>query len=228
MIKSLVNARRFNGMGVFARFSLLLAVTGPVMAGDVPLAVLQFVENNCVECHDTDTKKGGLDLTALKFDPANLTNFSRWVLVHDRVSNGEMPPKKKPRPEASELEAFTKSLASSLVSVEQARMAKEGRATRRRLNRYEYENALRDLLHAPWLQVRDSLPEDGEVDRFNKIGDARDVSHVQMRKYLGAADYALREAMAPRAEPGPAKVHRYYARDQRSYTNKMKYSVFNT
>src|SRR5436190_956956 len=228
MIKSLVNTRRFNGMRVFARFSLLLAVTGPVMAGDGPVAVRQFVEKNCVECHDADTKKGGLDLSALKFDPANLTNFSRWVLVQDRVSNGEMPPKKKPRPEASELEAFTKSLASSLVSVEQARMAKEGRATRRRLNRYEYENALRDLLHAPWLQVRDSLPEDGEADRFNKIGDALDVSHVQMARYRGAADYALRQAMATQAERPEPKVKRYYARDQRSYTGPMKFSVFNT
>src|SRR2546430_153408 len=228
MIKSLVNTRRFNGMRVFARFSLLLAVTGPVMAGDGAVAVRQFVEKNCVECHDADTKKGGLDLSALKFDPANLTNFSRWVLVQDRVSNGEMPPKKKPRPEASELEAFTKSLSLSLVSVEQARMAKEGRATRRRLNRYEYENALRDLLHAPWLQVRDSLPEDGEADRFNKIGDALDVSHVQMARYLGTADYALRQAMATQVERPKPKVKRYYARDQRSYTGPMKFNVFNT
>src|SRR3989440_379534 len=228
MTRSLVNTRRFIGMKVLARLSLLLAVSGPVMAGDTPVTVRQFVEKNCVECHDTDTKKGGLDLTSLKFDPANSTNFSRWVLVHDRVSNGEMPPKKKPRPEAADSETFTKSLASELASVEHARMAKEGRATRRRLNRYEYENALRDLLHAPWLQVRDSLPEDGEAERFNKIGDALDVSHVQMARYLGAADYALREAMAPQAEPPSPKVHRYYARDQHSYTRPMKSTVFNT
>src|SRR6266566_3035404 len=215
-------------MKAFARFSLLCAVAAPVMARDLPRASRQFVEQYCVECHDADTKKGGLDLTELKFDPANSTNFSTWVLVHDRVSNGEMPPKKKARPEASELEAFTKSLSSALVSVERARMAREGRATRRRLNRYEYENALRDLLHAPWLQVRDSLPEDGEEDRFNKIGDALDVSHVQMARYLGAADYALRQAMAPQAEPPQPKVRRYYARDQRSYTGPMKFSVFNT
>src|SRR5437879_401737 len=187
-------------MKVFVRFGLLFAVAAPVMARDLLRASRQFVEQYCVECHDADAKKGGLDLTALQFDPANSTNFSRWVLVHDRVSNGEMPPKKKARPEAAELEAFTKSLSSSLVSVEQARMEKEGRATRRRLNRYEYENALRDLLHATWLQVRDSLPEDGEADRFNKIGDALDVSHVQMARYLGAADYALRQAMATQAE----------------------------
>ena len=220
--------RRFNGMKVFARFSLLFAAAAPVMAGDLPRATRLFVEKHCVECHDADTRKGGLDLTALKFDPANSTNFSRWVLVHDRVNKGEMPPKKKPRPEAAELASFVRSLCSSLVSAEQARMAKEGRATRRRLNRYEYENALRDLLQAPWLQVRDSLPEDGEADRFNKIGDALDVSHVQMARYLGAADYALRQAMATQAERPEPKVRRYYARDQRSYTDPMKFSVFNT
>src|SRR5207249_1508854 len=116
----------------------------------------------------------------------------------------------------------------SLVSVEQARMAKEGRATRRRLNRYEYENALRDLLRAPWLQVRDSLPEDGEALRFNKIGDALDVSHVQMARYLAAADYALRQAMATHADRPETRITRYYTRDQRSYTGPMKFNVFNT
>jgi hypothetical protein len=215
-------------MKVFTRFSLLCAVASPVMARDLPRASRQFVEQYCVECHDADTKKAGLDLTALKFDASNPTNFSTWVLVHDRVSNGEMPPKKQARPDSVASEAFIKSLASSLTEAEEARAAKEGRATQRRLNRYEYENALRDLLHAPWLQVRNSLPEDGEAYRFNKIGDALDVSHVQMARYLSAADYALRQVMATQAERPQTKVQRYYARDQRSYTGPMKFSVFNT
>ena len=187
-----------------------------------------FLQNHCVECHDAETQKGGLDLTALKFDLANPTNFTKWVLVHDRVNSGEMPPKKKARPEAAELTAFTQSLSKSLASAEEASVTKEGRATQRRLNRYEYENALRDLLHAPWLQVRDSLPEDGESHRFNKVGDALDVSHVQMARYLGAADYALRQAMATHATRPETKTVRYYARDQRSYTGPMKFNVFNT
>jgi len=190
--------------------------------------VRAFLEKHCTECHDAETKKGDLDLTALKLELANPTNFSKWVLVHDRVVAGEMPPKKKARPAAAELEAFAKSLASSLIEAEQARVAREGRATQRRLNRYEYENALRDLLHAPWLQVRDSLPEDGEAHRFNKIGDALDVSHVQMARYLNAADYALRQAMATHATRPETVTKRYYARDQRSYTGPMKFSVFNT
>ena len=223
-----MNTRRLIARKAIALPGVFFATVTALTAGELPRASRLFVEKHCVECHDAATKKGGLDLTSLRFEPAFSSNFSRWVLVHDRVSNGEMPPKKKARPEAAEREAFTKSLAASLVSVERASIAKEGRATRRRLNRYEYENALRDLLHAPWLQVRDSLPEDGEADRFNKIGDALDVSHVQMARYLGAADYALRQVMATQAERPEPRVRRYYARDQGSYTGPMKFSVFNT
>src|SRR5437870_5617180 len=127
--------RRLIGNNFFVQPGLLLVAAGTVLAGELPPASKLFVEKHCLECHDTDTKKGDLDLTMLKFDPANSTNFSKWVLIYDRVSKGEMPPKKKARPEASELQVFTKSLSSALVSVERARMAKDGRATRRRLNR---------------------------------------------------------------------------------------------
>ncbi|PYL00534.1 MAG: hypothetical protein DME19_04815 [Verrucomicrobia bacterium] len=49
-----------------------------------------------------------------------------------------------------------------------------------------------------------------------------------MARYLSAADYALRQTMATSAERPATKITRYYARDQRSYTGPMKFSVFNT
>lgn len=200
----------------------------PAASGELPVASHRFVEHYCVECHDAETKKGGLDLSALTFDPGNSTNFARWVLIHDRVSTHEMPPKKKARPDPAESDAFVQSVAEKLIASEKANDLKEGRAVQRRLNRYEYENALRDLLNAPWLQVRDSLPEDGEAFRFNKVGGALDVSHVQMARYLNAADYALRQVVATEVEQPAPRVRRYYARDQRSYTGPMKFTVFNT
>jgi hypothetical protein len=210
-------------------FTVAAVSIGLSPASAAPVAEISaFVQKHCVECHDADTKKGDFDITALKWNVSDTTNFSKWVLVHDRVAAGEMPPKKKARPQATELDGFKASLASALTGVEKERLASEGRATRRRLNRYEYENALRDLLHAPWLQVRDSLPEDGEAYRFNKVGDALDVSHVQMARYLNAADYALRQAMATHDTRPETKTVRYYARDQRSYTGPMRFSVFNT
>lgn len=197
-------------------------------AAEPPADIRRFLDRHCLECHDADTQKGKLDLSKLSWDLTNPTNFNRWVLIHDRTSNGEMPPAKKPRPSPQDRTSFLGPLDTQLARVDQQRMDREGRSIQRRLNRYEYENALRDLLHAPWLQLRDSLPEDGEAYRFNKVGDVLDVSHVQMARYLSTADFALRQAMASHAERPETRTQRFYTRDQRSYTGPMKFSVFNT
>lgn len=216
------------GRNFFTRFFTLCGVAAFLSSAVAAPKLQPFLQKHCLECHDAEVKKGGLDLSTLKFDLANRTNFSQWVKAFDRVQAGEMPPKKNTQPELAERDGFLASLGSALTTADEKRIAQEGRATRRRLNRYEYENALRDLLRAPWLQIRDSLPEDGEAFRFNKVGDALDVSHVQMARYLGAADYALRQAMIPFAERPETTTKRYYTRDQRSFTGPMKFSVFNT
>jgi hypothetical protein len=188
--------------------------------------VQDFLEVHCYDCHSAELKKGGLDLTTLVFQPEDPRNFASWVKVFDRVSAGEMPPKK--RPAAADLEGFTREVAAALLAAEQKRVASEGRATRRRLNGYEYENALRDLFSAPWLQVRGQFPDDGEAYRFNRIGDALDVSHVQIARYLSAADYAVRQVLSVQLQKRPTTTKRYYARDQRTLTSKFTGNVFNT
>jgi hypothetical protein len=145
-------------------------------------------------------RKGDLDLTALAADLARPATFDLWARVHDRVAAGEMPPRDQARPPAAEQTAFLGEVAGRLVAADREKLGGEGRSTRRRLNRYEYEHALRDLLGAPWLQVKEWLPEDGEAHRFNKSGEALDVSHVQLARYLAAAEYALREVIAPSVE----------------------------
>jgi hypothetical protein len=211
----------------FAMSFLLLMAAGAAETG-VPRELEHFVGKHCLECHDAETKKGDLDLTTLPLDLGSAEVFARWVKIHDRVSDGEMPPKKKSRPAAEDVADFTAALAAALTVADLKLVSVEGRATQRRLNRFEYENALRDLLGAPWLQVRDSLPEDGLSERFNKLGDALDVSYVQMARYLAAADHALREVTATHAERPATTTVRYYTREQRSYTNPMKFTVFNT
>src|SRR5688500_5371301 len=187
-----------------------------------------FIEAHCASCHDDVEKKGGLDLTVLTLNPRDPKNFAAWVKVYDRVSTGEMPPKKKSRPPAAEMERFTGTLSAMLTNAERTALGGEGRATQRRLNRHEYENAVRDLLGAPWLQIKEGLPEDGEVHRFNKVGDALDLSHVNMARYLTVAESALRQVMAREVQRPETKVTRYYAREQRSFAARMSFSVFNT
>ena len=150
--------------------------------------ISEFVDQRCLSCHDQETKEGGLDLTSLKYDLGDAREFAIWVKVHDRVRDGEMPPPKKKQPTPQERAAFKNQVARALIDTESAQLSAHGRAIWRRLNRYEYENTVRDLLGAPWLQLKDMLPEDGEAHRFNKVGEALDVSHVQMSRYLQAAD----------------------------------------
>ena len=187
-----------------------------------------FFEENCVACHDARTKKGGLDLTSLGQDFAQAATFATWVKIHDRVQAGEMPPKGAPQPEVAQRNGFLKAIAEPMIAADAARIRTEGRSVLRRMNRYEYENTLRALLGAPWLQIKELLPEDGERYRFNKSGEALGVSHVQISRYLAAAEHALREVMA-RSEKQPETItKRYYAREQRSFTGHVEFSQFNT
>ncbi len=218
----------FNARHVAAGAVFVLFLTLPIHAAPA-FQANPFAEKYCVSCHDGGTKSGGLDLTTLKFDPADPSNLRHWIAVHDRVQAGEMPPKaKKKRPDAAETNDFVRRLAASLTASEQEKTTREGRATQRRLNGYEYENALCDLLSAPWLQIKDQFPDDGEAFRFNKIGDALDVSHVHMARYMSAADYAIRQALSVQFTQPPTTTKRHYARDQRSLTGKFTQTPFNS
>src|SRR4051812_4073634 len=89
--------------------------------------IADFTDRYCSNCHNDVDKEGGLDLTTLKYDPADPANFLSWVKVHDRMQAGEMPPKEKKRPPAADLSAFLNGLSSSLIATEQKKMAVDGR-----------------------------------------------------------------------------------------------------
>jgi hypothetical protein len=196
--------------------ALALPAAPPAGAGQPDKA---FVGDHCTGCHNETDKKGRLDLTSLAFDPKDPANLAVWVKVHDRVAAGEMPPKGKNRPEAARQKTFVEGLAMTIVAAERGALAGEGRATLRRLNRNEYENALRDLLGVPWAQVASRLPEDGEAHRFNKSGEALDVSYLTMERFIDSAGYALRLAMATGLERPAKATRKLYARDEPTLRN---------
>ena len=176
---------------------LLVGIQGHAAAGGAePGPLPAFLQTHCVECHDADSHKGNLDLTTLqpKFDGADA--FARWVKIHDRIVSGEMPPRKKPRPAAGELAAVTQWLSGSLNEAEQAHLDAATRTGVRRLTRSEYENTVRDLFDLPGIALLSGLPADGSAHGFDKNSDALDISHVNLSKYLEAADKVLDMAIA--------------------------------
>lgn len=222
-MKRLATERRLiraTGRAAIAACAVLVATSVSLSAQETVISprITSFIEKHCADCHDDLTLEANLDLVNLEFNPDDVDNFSIWVQVHDRVKAGEMPPEKRDRPDPTDLEPFVNDLSESLTGFEQAVIAANGRAMKRRLNRYEYENTLRDLLDVPWIQIKDQLPEDGEKHRYNKIGEALDVSHVQLARYMSVADHALRQAMSAELERAESTTQRYYARDEFSLT----------
>jgi len=165
-----------------------------------------FLDQHCAKCHDAETKKGGLDLAALKPDYADPDTFAKWVKVHDRIQSGEMPPKKeKKRPAADEIKATTGTLATSLIQAERARLDLANRTGIRRLTRAEYENTVRDLFDLHGIGLQMMLPADGSAHGFDTNADALDISHVNLSKYIEAADKTLDMAIAIQPEAPPVE-----------------------
>jgi mono/diheme cytochrome c family protein len=99
----------------------LLATCAVLAAAEVPPTTVQsatpeadalagaprrFLAQHCYECHDAEVTKGGLNLASASFNPDDARSAGRGATVHDRVRDGEMPPKKKDRTDPNATTAF--------------------------------------------------------------------------------------------------------------------------
>ena len=164
-----------------------------------------FVDKHCVECHDHGTRKGGLDLERLSEATWDTDTVAMWIKVFDRVERGEMPPKKKGRVDEAEKAAYLGGLGERVLKAEREVLGAADHRALRRLTRSEYENTVRDLFEMPGVLLQNILPSDGSAHGFDKNADALDISHVNLAKYVEAADHVLNLAIATRPEAPPVE-----------------------
>jgi hypothetical protein len=60
--------------------------------------VVPFLAKHCNDCHNQKDSEGDLDLTQLDFDMKASTSGARWATLVEKLTKGEMPPKKRTRP----------------------------------------------------------------------------------------------------------------------------------
>jgi hypothetical protein len=180
-----------------------------------------FFAKHCLECHDADTKKGGLDLVALPWDVSDPTTLDRWIEVFDKVEKQQMPPPdKKERPDDDERAGFLTALRTDLHAASIAKQKRDGRVVLRRLNRVEYENTLHDLL-AIDLPLQHYLPEDTPSHGFDNVSEGLRLSMLHMGQFLEAADAAISAALDLRQRPeGLNQRFRYH--DEESVIDDQK------
>ena len=84
-------------------------------AADFEGTVAPFLEKNCFECHDDETQKGELSLHDLKPDFEDAANAEIWKHAMEQLAFGEMPPKKKERPDAADAKEVIAWIEAALV-----------------------------------------------------------------------------------------------------------------
>ena len=165
---------------------------------ETPRAVF---DQYCVTCHNEKLHTAGLALD--KLDIANPgANAEVWERVIGKLRAGSMPPPGRPRPDTATYFAAAAWLENEIDRA-WAASPKPGRiGAVHRLNRTEYNNAIRDLF-AIDLDVKSQLPGDETADgSFDNFADSLTISTAHLERYLSVARQVTRLAVGlPPANP---------------------------
>ena len=145
----------------------------------------------CSDCHNLDDFSGGLAFDLMGHDTI-LKDAEVWEKVVRKLRGSMMPPPGEERPDSGEVDAFVAWLEGNLD--QQQTVQDPGEKLLHRLNRTEYANAIRDLLHID-IDPEALLPVDGAEDGFDNIASALQVTPSFVDQYLGAARVVSEQAI---------------------------------
>ena len=166
-----------------------------------------FFKAHCLDCHDTETREGKVDLETLPFRVTTLQQAEVWQKVLNALNAGEMPPEDSEQPGNTEKADFLDDLARTMVTARQALSDSGGKITMRRLNRREYRNTIEQLTGVK-VDVG-TLPTDGGSGTFDTVGSSQFISSDQFEQYLKLGRQAIDEAFERQATPHqPSRVFR--------------------
>ena len=171
----------------------------PVPAA-VPV-VRAVLDTYCITCHNQRLRTGGLALDRLDMTNPG-ANAEVWENVIAKLRAGSMPPAGRPRPDAATYRAVASALENDIDRA-WAASPNPGRINAvHRLNRTEYQNAIRDLF-ALDIDVRSLLPGDETADgSFDNFATSLSISTVHLERYMSVARQVTRLATGlPPARP---------------------------
>ena len=175
---------------------------GPVVAQDSPHRAL--VTDYCLGCHNDRTRTGGLGLDAISQAPLE-AHPEVWEKVVRKLRARQMPPAGGRRPNEAEYGSVLSWLEGVLDSAGMAELNPGRTDTFRRLNRSEYHNAIRDLLHLE-VDVSALLPSDSSSFGFDNVT-VGNLSPTLLERYVTSAEKVSRLAVGrPGLGPGGTTV----------------------
>ena len=152
----------------------------------------QLLNRYCVTCHNERVKTADLKLDQVDADnPA--AHAEVWEKVVHKLRTGTMPPSNMPQPAGEERRALVTWLETELDAASTAKPNPGRTETLRRLNRTEYQNAIRDLL-ALEIDAAALLPPDESGHGFDNVT-VGDLPPTLLDRYISAAQRISRLAI---------------------------------
>jgi hypothetical protein len=143
-----------------------------------------MLDRYCVTCHNQRLVTAGL-----KLDEADVANPGEgaeiWEKVVRKLRTGMMPPPNMPQPSLEDRRTLLSWLETSLDKAAAAKPNPGRTETLRRLNRTEYQNAIRDLLSVD-IDAASLLPTDESGHGFDNVT-VGDLPPALLDRYISAA-----------------------------------------
>ena len=172
-------------------------------SGDVSLN--DVIQNTCVRCHNERRLSGNLSLVGFDADEADQNAEIAERMIR-KLRAGMMPPVGARRPGGDTLQTVVEEL-ERVVDAAASRNPNPGGRTFQRLNRAEYEQAVRDLLLLK-VDASEWLQNDQMSANFDNIADVQSLSATLLESYLNAASEISRWAVGNRSAPAVDQVYK--------------------
>ena len=156
-----------------------------------------FFTAHCLDCHDSETQEGEVDLETLSFHITTIEQAALWQKVLSALNSGEMPPKDSQQPGNKEKADFLDDLSLTMVTARKVLSDSGGKITMRRLNKRDYQNSIESLLGVRL--GKELLPDDGSSGDFDTVGASLFLSSDKFEQYLKLGRHAIDEFYERRA-----------------------------
>lgn len=200
-------------LGIFlcAAFLPRLRCESRQVALDLESELQPYLESYCISCHGEKKQKGDRRWDTLKLPITDTLTLLHVQEILDILNLGEMPPiEEEEQPSASETKRIVELLTSTLDEHYTTLKSTGQQTVFRRLNRREYRNTIRDLLHIDTTSFdpTQSFPRDQADHHLDTIGDQLVTSAYLLDQYLEAADQIIEKVFADSERP-PQKTYRF-------------------
>ncbi len=176
--------------GIFAQGEAAAKASEP--KGSPLQSQRQFLDRYCATCHNDRLKTGGLSLDQVDVSRPE-AQPELWETVVRKLHTGVMPPNNVSQPPPADRLAMLTWLERSLDAAAAAHPTPGRTQTLRRLNRTEYQNAIRDLLGLD-IDAASLLPADESGHGFDNVN-VGDLSPTLLDRYISAANKISRVAV---------------------------------